>query len=404
MPYTNILRMCLSGLRRIPGQVAGSTHLMGQCQNLAPSRLLTVRRYGALAPRISINTSQHGLFCTSPSLIRVSNTQINRYSVASEKSQESRRERREYVRIRQDIFNDVRMINYRNLVEKGHVLTLEPRIVTSLPEKFKRTGNETFVTFNMTVIGKFPNIELFTIHTSSGSDNFHQVCKTTQEVPESLASTDGMVYNENTDQFLRDGKPVELTGPKEALQQFIGFLKKHNKPVLVFYGSMDINNLSLFFNKWGLLDDFLSEVPYCFSAIACVEKAIAKEDVEDLKLATICEKLMGLKLKHGDQIKRMDALHRLFTEHLQEEIDGINPLHTNKFYTRNSLIKMVVDNQMHVITLDKLSNAGIGLDQLNFLAENGYNEFVSYLVDIGIIFNVAERLYSVFEKEKNPDM
>jgi len=401
MPYTNILRMCLSGLRRIPGQVAGSTHLMGQCQNLAPSRLLTVRRYGALAPRISINTSQHGLFCTSPSLIRVSNTQINRYSVASEKSQESRRERRESARTRQD--NNT-MIVFQKLLEEGLVQTLEPRIVTSLPEQFKRTGNETFVTFDITVIGKFPNLELFTIHASSGSDNFQQVCKTTQDVTEYIApfQHQGMVYNENTDQVLQDGKPVELTDPKEALQQFIGFLKKHNKPVLVSYGKIHnkINNISVLMNKWGLLDDFITEVPYYFSALHFVTKVIPKGDVEDFKLATICEKLMGLKLEQGVQIKRMDALHRLFTEHLHQEADEIEPIHTNKFYTRNSLIKMVVDGQIHVRTTVELSNAGIGLDHLNFLAEKGSDEFVSCLVDRGLPKYVAQKLYSVCLRNK----
>jgi len=401
MPYTNILRMCLSGLRRIPGQVAGSTHLMGQCQNLAPSRLLTVRRYGALAPRISINTSQHGLFCTSPSLIRVSNTQINRYSVASEKSQESRRERRESARTRQD--NNT-MIVFQKLLEEGLVQTLEPRIVTSLPEQFKRTGNETFVTFDITVIGKFPNLELFTIHASSGSDNFQQVCKTTQDVTEYIApfQHQGMVYNENTDQVLQDGKPVELTDPKEALQQFIGFLKKHNKPVLVSYGKIHnkINNISVLMNKWGLLDDFITEVPYCFGAQPFVTKVIPKGDVEDLKLlklATICEKLMGLKLEQKVQIKRMDALHRLFTEHLQQKTDEIQPIHTNNFYTKNSLIKMVVDGQINFITMGYLSRAGIGLDHLNFLAEKGYVEFVSCLVDRGIQRQDAKKLYSVFQ-------
>merc|ERR1712137_1098103 len=96
--------MCLSGLRRIPGQVGGRTHLIGQSQNsTASSRLGTVRQYGALAPRISINNSQHSLSCTSPCLISVSNTQINRYSDSSEEIPEALRQQyRDKARLMQD--------------------------------------------------------------------------------------------------------------------------------------------------------------------------------------------------------------------------------------------------------------------------------------------------------------
>ena len=179
------------------------------------------------------------------------------------------------------------------------------------------------------------------------------------------------------------GVPVKSRDIRIVLLDFIDFLKRKEKPILVGHNIATYDNHILMnqLRKYGLLSEFMLHVYGCIDTLKIAKKKFKKSEIGNYKQQTLVSKLLGIEYSAHDACADVTSLFQLLNHFTYSDKD-VFPF--NMMLLADSFDKIVQASYISKDTARKLAYSGLCLKHLQLAFDRGgENGLRSVLIEHG---------------------
>ena len=281
----------------------------------------------------------------------------------------------------------------RDILKPKNVEITDPKLeesIIEIPRKLELPREETYVVFDLETGGRKRTSDILQI--SAGSFNVY--CIPNDRILDEASAVNGITFDRATNTMYHRGRQVQCKPIQVALLDFMGFLKKQNKPILVGHNvcAFDIPILTNQLSKFKLLNEFSTHVSGFMDTLKIAKRVIPKSDVTNYKQETLVQKFTTCSYAAHDAREDVRALEALFEEKLKKELkqedlyhilysyilkkyetmldkkaitttaaqklsqNGVTPFHLHLAHTRNSGLKLLLQGMKVKLTVNYLTS------------------------------------------------
>lgn len=203
-----------------------------------------------------------------------------------------------------------------------------------------------------------------------GNETFNQYASPNGEISPKASEITGLSYDMHRNQMYHHGMPVNNRDIRIILMEFIEFIKKKEKPILVGHNIAAYDNHILInqLRKYGLLSEFMSHVYGCIDTLKVAKKKFKKKEVGNYKQQTLVSKLLGIEYDAHDACADVTSLYHLL-EHFTYSDKDVFPF--NMMLLGSSFDKVVKEGCISKDTARKLAYSGLCLKHLQLAFKRG---------------------------------
>ncbi|XP_062585753.1 protein PML-like [Saccostrea cucullata] len=230
------------------------------------------------------------------------------------------------------------------------------------PVSFPKDGSE--IIFDLETTGLARTSDIIQIAAASGDEEFSIYMTPTTEISNGASEATGLTYVGGV--LKHRGQAVSCVTPQEGLSQFLNFIKKFSKPILVGHNiqSFDLPVLINQLSRYNLYTDFQKTVFGFIDTLKVAKRTWKRPEVENYKQETLVRTFLDLKYDAHNALADVQSLQRLYKKMMANCLLSSDLFTLNYYACKQSLDPLVKDKVISSQTMKKLLQCSLSLSKL----------------------------------------
>ncbi|KAK3083296.1 hypothetical protein FSP39_018759 [Pinctada imbricata] len=287
-------------------------------------------------------------------------------------------------------------VTYSTAVELDQA---DNQLTTEIPQRLTLPTTPTYVIFDIETTGLGRTSDILQI----SADNLNIYIQPRCSISEQVSIVTGIRFDWDTKKMFVKGKEVNSKPVQEALLDFVDYVKRIPKPILVGHNAcnFDIPVLTNRLREFKLLGELSTHVLGFVDTLKISKRIFKKCDVSNYKQENLVKKLTTYNYCAHDAKEDVQALKVLFTEKLEKEVKDEDLFHIGFHQVKSKYDKLLKEKCLSSAAVTSLARNGVTPFHLKLAYERNFGLKVLLKdLKLNLTHKYMDLLISFLQKEE----